>query len=64
MSNNMRNYLAWIKQNQQNNPEWQAANRWQNRNQTPTNTHNNEKSTGQSSGLPEGTDEIEEKPEE
>jgi len=32
---NMRNYLAWLQQNQQNNPEWKAANAWQNRNQTP-----------------------------
>ena len=56
----MRQYLAWIKQNQQNNPEWQAANRWQNRNQTPTKTQNPEKSNG----LPEGTETVEEKPEE
>jgi len=56
----MRQYLAWIKQNQQNNPEWQAANRWQNRNQTPTKTQNSEKSNG----LPEGTEIVEEKPEE
>lgn len=32
---NMRNYLAWLQQNQQNNPEWKAANAWQNRNQAP-----------------------------
>jgi len=56
----MRNYLAWIKQNQQNNPEWQAANRWQNRNQTPVNT----KKPEESKGLPEGTEVVEEKPEE
>jgi len=35
---NMRNYLAWLQQNQQNNPEWKAANAWQNRNQTPQKT--------------------------
>jgi len=56
----MRNYLAWVKQNQQNNPEWQAANRWQNRNQSPVNQpkpHGEDK-------LPEGTEVVEEKPEE
>jgi hypothetical protein len=57
---NMRQYLAWIKQNQQNNPEWQAANRWQNRNQTPI---KNEKPKD-TNGLPEGTEIVEEKPEE
>jgi hypothetical protein len=57
---NIRQYLAWIKQNQQNNPEWQAANRWQNRNQTPINTEKPQVSKG----LPEGTEEVEEKPEE
>jgi hypothetical protein len=57
---NMKQYLAWIKQNQQNNPEWQAANRWQNRNQT---TVNPPKSSGEDK-LPEGTEVIEEKPEE
>jgi hypothetical protein len=57
---NMRQYLAWIKQNQQNNPEWQAANRWQNRNQTTANTPKPE----ESKGLPEGTEVVEETPEE
>jgi len=56
----MRNYLAWLKQNQQNNPEWQAANRWQNRNQSPV---NQPKPTGESK-LPEGMEVVEEKPEE
>ena len=57
---NMKQYLAWIKQNQQNNPEWNAANRWQNRNQTPVNPP---KPQGDSK-LPEGTEVVEEKPEE
>jgi hypothetical protein len=56
----MRQYLAWIKQNQQNSPEWQAANRWQNRNQTTANTPKPE----ESKGLPEGTEVVEETPEE
>jgi len=55
----MKQYLAWIKQNQQNNPEWQAANRWQNRNQT---TVNSPKSQSEDK-LPEGTEVVEEKPE-
>jgi len=57
---NMRNYLAWVKQNQQNNPEWRDANKWQNRNQSPVNQpkpHGEDK-------LPEGTEVVEEKPEE
>lgn len=56
---NMRNYLAWLRQNQQNNPEWKAANAWQNRNQTPV------KETPKSdSALPEGTEVVEETPKE
>lgn len=53
---NMRNYLAWLQQNQQNNPEWKAANAWQNRNQSAQKTE----------PKVEDTDEevIEEKPEE
>ena len=31
---NMRQYLAWVQQNQKNNPEWRDANMWQRRNQT------------------------------
>lgn len=56
----MRNYLAWIKQNQQNNPEWQAANQWQNRNQSPVNKPKQQ----DDSKLPEGTEVVEENPEE
>lgn len=56
---NMRNYLAWLRQNQQNNPEWKAANAWQNRNQTPV-----QQKTQEKNGLPEGTEVVEEKPEE
>lgn len=56
---NMRNYLAWLRQNQQNNPEWKAANAWQNRNQTPV-----QQKTQENGGLPEGTEVVEEKPEE
>ena len=56
---NMRNYLAWLRQNQQNNPEWKAANAWQNRNQTPV-----QQKTQEKSGLPDGTEVVEEKPEE
>jgi hypothetical protein len=57
---NMRDYLAWVKQNQQNNPEWKAANAWQNRNQTPVNKQEQKKD----STLPEGAEIVEEKPEE
>lgn len=56
---NMRNYLAWLRQNQQNNPEWKAANAWQNRNQTPV-----QQKPQENGGLPEGTEVVEEKPEE
>lgn len=57
---NMRQYLAWIKQNQQNNPEWRDANVWQNRNQTKVNEQNKPK-TGK---LPEGTEIVDETPKE
>lgn len=57
---NMRQYLAWLQQNQQNNPEWQAANAWQNRNQTKV----NEAKKTAPNQLPEGTEIVEEKPEE
>lgn len=56
---NMRNYLAWLRQNQQNNPEWKAANAWQNRNQSPV-----QQKPKENIGMPEGTEVIEEKPEE
>jgi hypothetical protein len=54
---NMRNYLAWLRQNQQNNPEWKAANAWQNRNQTPV-----QQKTQEQNGLPEGAEVVEEQP--
>jgi hypothetical protein len=54
---NMRNYLAWLRQNQQNNPEWKAANAWQNRNQTPV-----QQKPQEQSGLPEGAEVVEEQP--
>jgi len=57
---NMKQYLSWIRQNQQNNPEWKAANTWQNRNQTKV----NEQQTKSESSLPEGTEIVEENPEE
>jgi len=56
----MKDYLAWVKQNQQNNPEWRDATRWQNRNQTPVNPP---KPT-QPNGLPEGTEIVDEQPKE
>lgn len=56
---NMRNYLAWLRQNQQNNPEWKAANAWQNRNQSPV-----KEPPKRDSGLPEGTEVVEETPKE
>jgi len=56
----MRQYLAWLKQNQINNPEWQAANAWQNRNQTKV----NEDKKPAPNKLPEGTEIVEEQPEE
>ena len=31
----MKDYLLWLQQQQTQKPEWQAANKWQNRNQTP-----------------------------
>lgn len=58
---NMRNYLAWLQQNQQNNPEWKAANAWQNRNQTPTKKPTQPPAEAQ---MPEGAEVVEEKPEE
>jgi hypothetical protein len=60
MSTSHQQYLAWIKQNQQNNPEWKAANVWQNRNQSeikPTQKKPSDK-------LPEGTEIVDETPEE
>lgn len=56
----MRNYLSWIQQNQQNNPQWKAAMRQQNRNQTPVTPPPQHKRDDQ---LPEGTEIIEETPE-
>ena len=56
---NMRQYLAWIQQNQQNNPEWKAANAWQQRNQSKT----DEKSSPQN-GFGDGEQEIGETPDE
>ena len=57
---NMRNYLAWIKQNQQNNPEWRDANKWQNRNQSAIPP----KQGQQPQGLPEGAEVVDETPDE
>lgn len=57
---NMRQYLAWIQQNQKTNPEWRDANVWQNRNQTKV----NEQTKTEPTKLPEGTEIVEEKPEE
>lgn len=57
---NMRQYLAWVQQNQQNNPAWRDANVWQNRNQTKV----NEQKKTDPNKLPEGTEVVEEKPEE
>jgi len=56
---NMRQYLAWVQQNQKNNPEWRDANVWQNRNQSKVQEQNNK-----SNKLPEGTEVVDEKPEE
>ena len=56
----MRQYLAWVNQQQQNNPEWRDATVWQNRNQSPV---PQPKPKSQNS-LPEGTEIVEEKPEE
>jgi len=56
----MRQYLAWVKQQQQNNPAWRDANVWQNRNQSPV---SQPKPKAQNS-LPEGAEIVEEKPEE
>ena len=56
---NMRNYLAWLQQNQQNNPEWKAANAWQNRNQTPL----KKTEAPTEPKMPEGAEVVEETPE-
>jgi len=56
----MRQYLAWVKQQQQNNPAWRDANVWQNRNQSPV----KKTETKTSETLPEGAEIVEEKPEE
>lgn len=53
---NMRQYLAWIQQNQKNNPEWRDATVWQNRNQTKVNETKKP--------APEDVEVVEEKPEE
>lgn len=56
----MRDYLLWLKQNQENTPAWRDAKKWQDRNQSPL-----PKPTEQSQrGLPEGQEEVEEQPEE
>lgn len=56
----MRDYLMWIKQNQENTPAWHDAKKWQDRNQSPL-----PKPTEQpKSGLPEGHEEVEEQPKE
>jgi hypothetical protein len=56
----MRDYLLWLKQNQENTPAWRDAKHWQNRNQTPI----KKEEPKPESGLPEGDQEIEETPEE
>jgi len=56
---NMRQYLAWVKQNQKNNPEWRDATVWQNRNQTPV-----PQKPQPNKELPEGTEIVEEQPKE
>jgi hypothetical protein len=55
----MRQYLAWVKQQQQNNPEWRDATVWQNRNQSPV----QQPKTNIKNTMPEGTEVVEEKPE-
>jgi hypothetical protein len=55
----MRQYLAWVKQQQQNNPEWRDATVWQNRNQSPV----QQPKTNTKNTMPEGTEVVEEKPE-
>jgi hypothetical protein len=35
---NIKDYMLWLQQQQTQKPEWQAAKRWQERNQTPLNT--------------------------
>lgn len=56
----MRDYLMWLKQNQENTPAWRDAKKWQDRNQSPL-----PKPTEQpKGGLPEGHEEVQEQPEE
>lgn len=54
----IKQYLAWIKHNQQMNPEWKAANAWQNRNQTPPPADN------KAEEKKDDVEEVEETPEE
>jgi hypothetical protein len=56
----MRDYLMWLKQNQENTPAWRDAKRWQDRNQTPP-PNSKEHPQG---GVPERHEEVEEQPEE
>lgn len=56
---NMRNYLAWLQQNQQNNPEWKAAKAWQERNQTPP-----KQAEARANEADDDTEIVEENPEE
>ena len=55
---NMRQYLAWVQQNQKNNPEWRDANVWQRRNQTEI-----KETPKPTTELPEGTEIVDETPE-
>lgn len=34
---NIKDYMLWLKQNQENNPDWKSASKFQNRNQTKIN---------------------------
>ena len=56
---NMRQYLAWVQQNQKNNPEWRDANVWQRRNQTEI-----KEKPKPNTELPEGTEIVNETPKE
>ena len=56
---NMRQYLAWVQQNQKNNPEWRDANVWQRRNQTEI-----KETPKPNTELPEGAEIVDETPEE
>lgn len=58
----MRDYLLWLKQNQENTPAWRDAKRWQDRNQSPPPKQQTPEDTR--SGLPDGHEQIEETPEE